>query len=65
MVWILSKPGCSVILRRRSGSPATHPLRPIRQYVDTVLTALSPKLEKLYAQTGRPSIATEKLLRAL
>ncbi len=45
--------------------PATHPLRPIRQSVDTALTALSPKLTKLYAQTGRPSIAPEKLLRAL
>lgn len=45
--------------------PATHPLRPIRQYVDTALTALSPKLEQLYARTGRPSIAPERLLRAL
>ena len=45
--------------------PATHPLRPIRQYVDTALTALSPQLEQLYARTGRPSIAPEKLLRAL
>ena len=45
--------------------PATHPLRPIRQYVGTALTALSPKLEELYARTGRPSIAPEKLLRAL
>lgn len=45
--------------------PVTHPLRPIRQSVDTALTALSPKLAKLYAQTGRPSIAPEKLLRAL
>lgn len=45
--------------------PVTHPLRPIRQSVDTALTALSPQLAKLYAQTGRPSIAPEKLLRAL
>ena len=45
--------------------PATHPLRPIQQYVDTALTALSPQLAKLYAYTGRPSIAPEKLLRAL
>ncbi len=45
--------------------PATHPLRPIRQYVDTALTALSPQLARLYARTGRPSIAPEKLLRAL
>jgi transposase len=29
------------------------------------LTALSPQLERLYARTGRPSIAQEKLLRAL
>jgi transposase len=33
--------------------------------VDTALTALSPQLEALYARTGRPSIAPEKLLRAL
>jgi transposase len=45
--------------------PVTHPLRPIRQYVDTALTALSPQLATLYAHTGRPSIAPEKLLRAL
>ena len=45
--------------------PATHPLRPIRHDVDTALVALSPTLEKLYAKTGRPSIAPEKLLRAL
>ena len=45
--------------------PVTHPLRPIRLYVDTALTALSPKLEPLYAHTGRPSIAPEKLLQAL
>lgn len=42
-----------------------HPLRPIRQYVDTALIALSPQLAKRYAHTGRPSMAPEKLLRAL
>ncbi len=45
--------------------PETHPLRPIRHSVDTALTAVAPTLTKLYAQTGRPSIAPEKLLRAL
>ncbi|MDE3042987.1 MAG: transposase, partial [Nitrospirota bacterium] len=45
--------------------PAAHPLRPLRQYVDTALIAVSPTLEQLYARTGRPSIAPEKLLRAL
>ena len=45
--------------------PGTHPLRPIRQDVDTALTAVSPQLAKLYAHTGRPSIAPETLRRAL
>jgi len=44
--------------------PADHPLRPIRQMVDTVLKRLSPRFEGLYAEGGRPSIPPEKLLRA-
>lgn len=42
-----------------------HPLRPIRQLVDTALTGLSARFDRLYATTGRPSIPPEKLLRAL
>ena len=45
--------------------PATHPLQPIRQDMDTALTAWSSQLDQLDARTGRPSIAPEKLLRAL
>ena len=45
--------------------PADHPLRPIRQMVDAVLKRLSPRFEAMYAEGGRPSIAPEKLLRAL
>lgn len=45
--------------------PADHPLRPIRAIVDEALEVLSPTLEGLYARQGRPSIAPEKLLRAL
>jgi transposase len=45
--------------------PPDHPLRPIRALVDTVLQELSPHFDRLYAQTGRPSIPPEKLLRAL
>jgi transposase len=45
--------------------PASHPLRQIRRDVEVALTAVSPQLTKLYAHTGRPSIAPEKLLRAL
>ena len=45
--------------------PADHPLRPIRALVDEALLVLSPDFERLYSRTARPSIAPEKLLRAL
>src|SRR6516225_236586 len=45
--------------------PKDHPLRPIRKTVDEILVELSPRFKKLYSNTGRPSIAPEKLLRAL
>lgn len=45
--------------------PAEHPLRPIRAMVDAVLQEMSPRFAKLYADVGRPSIAPERLLRAL
>jgi transposase len=47
------------------GVPADHPLRPIRQVVDEVLQGMSPQFAKLYSEVGRPSIAPERLLRAL
>ena len=45
--------------------PADHPLRPIRLMTDMALKALSSAFERMYAAFGRPSIAPEKLLRAL
>ncbi len=45
--------------------PKDHPLRPIREMVDRALVELSPLFEVMYSNTGRPSIAKEKLLRAL
>ena len=45
--------------------PADHPLRVLRPRVDAVLRELSPRFAELYARVGRPSIAPEKLLRAL
>jgi transposase len=44
---------------------ADHPLRRIRAMTDGALKELSPELDRLYASGGRPSIAPEKLLRAL
>src|SRR5437773_7008798 len=45
--------------------PKDHPLRPVRQMVDTVLVDLDPEFRKLYSRMGRPSIPPEKILRAL
>src|SRR4030095_4697904 len=45
--------------------PADHPLRAIRRITDRALERLSPKFGTLYTTCGRPSIAPEKLLRAL
>jgi transposase len=45
--------------------PCDHRLRAIRQMVDQALRELSSHFDGLYASTGRPSIAPEKLLRAL
>ena len=45
--------------------PPDHPLRPVRGIVEAALRRLSPRFDTLYVKFGRPSIAPEKLLRAL
>src|SRR5204862_5891976 len=45
--------------------PQDHPLRSLRAMTDEALQQLQPRFNRLYAKTGRPSIAPEKLLRAL
>jgi transposase len=45
--------------------PADHPLRAIRMMTDAALQRLSPRFERLYAATGRPSVPPEQLLRGL
>jgi transposase len=45
--------------------PLDHPLRSVRAMTDEALRQLRPRFNSLYAKTGRPSIAPEKLLRAL
>ena len=42
-----------------------HPLRAIREVVNAALAALEADFAALYAPVGRPSIAPEKLLRAM
>src|SRR5271154_3712157 len=45
--------------------PQDHPLRALRITTDEAMRELQPRFRRLYAKTGRPSIAPEKLLRAL
>ena len=45
--------------------PADHPLRALRMMADAALAQLGPAFDAIYARSGRPSIAPEKLLRAL
>ncbi len=45
--------------------PADHPLRSMRAIVNDALSALSPRFSRIYSRLGRPSIAPEKLLRAM
>jgi transposase len=45
--------------------PKDHPLRPVKLMVDEALKALDESFSKMYALGGRPSIAPERLLRAL
>jgi len=52
-----------VDLERRM--PAGHPLRKIREVANAALARIGSDLEAAYARIGRPSIAPEKLLRAL
>ena len=51
--------------RWRSGCRRTIRCAPIRRITDRALARLSPRFGTLYVNFGRPSIAPEKLLRAL
>ena len=44
---------------------ADHPLRRVKVMADMVLHSMSSSFDSLYAEGGRPSIAPERLLRAL
>lgn len=45
--------------------PQHHPIRKVRQIVDTALAELEPVFDGMYAEKGRRSIPPEQLLRAL
>lgn len=48
--------------------PANHPLRPIRAWLNEALTKMDARFSAMYeadVKGGRPSIAPEKLMRAM
>lgn len=45
--------------------PANHPLRPIREIVNTALKTMDETFDAMYADSGRDSIPPEQLLRGL
>jgi transposase len=45
--------------------PEDHPIRALRRLADLALTRLSPTFRAMYAPIGRPSIAPERLLKAM
>lgn len=45
--------------------PKSHPLRQLRLLVDAVLASMDKEFEAAYAQTGRPSVPPERLLKAM
>jgi transposase len=53
------------ITRGTNSVAPKHPLRVIRRIADAVLAGMSRRFATAYAPIGRPSIAPEKLLRAL
>jgi transposase len=61
----LRQDGVFSYIRPEQRIPEDHPLRPMRKMVDEILVNLSPNFKELYSRVGRPSIAPEKLLRAL
>lgn len=58
------QPDFLTVVNLNAAVPASHPLRAIKQRVDTVLQKLSPLFDELYAPDGAPSVPPEQLLKA-
>ena len=52
------------VVSLESRVPADHPLRKIRPLLDETLESLDRTFEAVYAESGRPSIPPERLIRA-
>ena len=54
---------CLISLESRV--PSDHPLQDIKKLADAALKELSPVFDAMYAETGRPSVPPERLLKSL
>jgi transposase len=45
--------------------PDGHPLRMIKKLADEALASIDEQLEPMYAESGRPSIPPERLLKSM
>src|SRR6476619_7499220 len=59
------QPGMFSYVSLEDRVPLEHPLRGIRKLVDQVLSGMTKEFDQRYSEVGRPSIAPERLLRAL
>ncbi len=62
--WVDGQVSMLAFVDLESRVPPGHPLRTIKRFADEVLAALSPVFDQLYAESGRPSIPPERLLKA-
>src|SRR5205823_1564786 len=61
---IKAQPEFCTVINLNQRVALEHPLRGIKQRVDTVMQKLSPLFDELYAKEGRPSIPPEQLLKS-
>jgi len=54
-----------MLMSPESRVPATHPVREVKRLADAALAKLSPVFDAMYAETGRPSVPPERLLKSL
>jgi transposase len=59
-----SQPELVCLISPESVVPENHPIRMIKKHLDEVLRRMSPLLDAMYAQQGRPSIPPERLLKS-
>lgn len=53
------------LMSPESRVPQNHPLRSIKRIADEVLEQMSPLFDEMYAETGRPSVPPERLLKSM